>query len=171
MKINWPMPGSRSFQAGKSPAGPSSRSAAAKSFTGTARFSPLLAAASSRPGNTGRNHSDELGPKQAAGRVEPITCSDELAGQNFIGVHKMVTSAGDPAVGGKPSAGAGVQKSDGVVGVKLGGITRIARTDDGFPALIKRVSDAQARRDVVPRERRVVAAEHDTRDQVWKRFI
>src|SRR3989442_11628899 len=57
MKISWPMPGSRFSQAGKSPAGPSSRSAAAKSFAGTARFSRTPAAASSRPGNTGRNHS------------------------------------------------------------------------------------------------------------------
>src|SRR5947208_9780099 len=48
-EINWLMPGSRSSQAGRSPAGPSSRSAAAKSFTGTARFWPPPAAASLRP--------------------------------------------------------------------------------------------------------------------------
>src|SRR5262249_13945018 len=83
----------------------------------------------------------------------------------------MVTGARNPAVCGESGAGAGVEKSDGVVGVKLGSISRVARTNDGSSTLIERISHAQARRDVVPRKRRVVPRKRQTRDQIRKRLI
>src|SRR5262249_51720221 len=86
-------------------------------------------------------------------------------------MHEMVTGARNPAVRGESGAGAGVEKSDGVVGVKLGSISRVARTNDGSSTLIERISDAQARRDVVPRKRRVVPSKRQTRHQIRKRLI
>src|SRR5262245_13874508 len=86
-------------------------------------------------------------------------------------MHEMVTGARNPAVRGESGAGAGVEKSDGVVSIKLGSISRVARTNDGSSTLIERIRDAQARRHVVPRKRRLVPGKRETRHQIRKRLI